>query len=123
MADILIIAELCPAKEKAKTQAYLDKIAADTQLSYLPSSAPVNDAWIHLFYRNKKRSAFSISFVDKYDALTSPRDLSSVPEPTDSEYFARYLNRFERMLFFHVKTAKGEFLLDPSIFRAVCIVL
>ncbi len=113
--DILIIAELSLSNNKLKIngtsiEQIITNISLATGFEYLGRN---NDSWIHLWLR--KGLDAKIVLVNTYDKLRKPKDIVD-KECSDSEYFAEYLNRYERMQFYKISYRKIEFLLVPIHF-------
>jgi hypothetical protein len=111
--DILVIAELNPTDKNLKAkgitvQNVISNISNGTSFRYLGKNPK---SWIHVW----ARTGIDIQLIDVYDELKAPRDITN-KESADSEYFAEYLNRYERMQFYKVSYKKLKFLLVPIHF-------
>ncbi len=111
--DILILAELSETEKKLKLRgtdvdAIIFEISTNTSFDYCGNN---KDSWLHVWIRK----GIDIELLEIYDRLRKPKDISN-KECGDSEYFAEYLNRYERMLFYKVSFSNESFLLVPIHF-------
>ncbi len=114
--DILIISELTGSKKSLEKlnktiQDVIDSVSKETGLTHIQGK---ENSWIHVWIKEKKD--LNIELVEKYNNLKSPSDLTDIHVENDSEYFAQYLNRFERMIFLKINYKKLDFLLVPIHF-------
>ncbi|MBI9056999.1 MAG: hypothetical protein JEZ01_04430 [Labilibaculum sp.] len=111
--DIIILAEVSEPESKLKKNgtnldSIINSISSKTGFQYADNN---KNAWLHLWSRDK----VNIELVEIYDKIRKPKDIAD-KECGDSEYFAYYLNKFERMQFYKVNFSNVEFLLVPIHF-------
>ena len=111
--DIIILAELTESEKKLKLidtdlATIISSITVKTAFNYCNKN---DDSWLHVW----AREGVNINPVEIYDKLKQPKDITD-KECVDSEYFAYYLNKFERMQFYEVNFSTVSFLLVPIHF-------
>ena len=114
--DILILSEISQSPKKRKIRGVtitqiIDNIGVATSMKFIGTK---KESWIYLWVKDNKK--FDIDLLAVYDKLNRPIDLADIETSGDSEYFAQYLNQFERMLFYKVSLNSFDFLLTPIHF-------